>query len=170
MTYAMLTHTQEVAISTGVLLVLLCAAAFVGWIMGGKTADQKVNELSELVEVKKAALEEARLAKKPKNEAIVATHASKVVYPAAPEPHAPDDLTIIDGIGPRTAELLNKEGIQTFEQLAEASILRIARILKNAGPRFQVQDPTLWPKQAKLAHEKKWEELEKLKTLLISGK
>jgi predicted flap endonuclease-1-like 5' DNA nuclease len=81
-----------------------------------------------------------------------------------------DNLKIIEGIGPKIEELLNREGIYTLEQLAETSIIRIAAVLKKAGPRFQIQDPTSWPKQALLAKNQNWEELERLKTLIKSGK
>jgi predicted flap endonuclease-1-like 5' DNA nuclease len=81
-----------------------------------------------------------------------------------------DDLKIIEGIGPKIEELLNREGIHTIEQLADTSIIRIAAILKKAGPRFQIQNPTSWPKQALLAKEQKWDELEDFKKRIISGK
>ncbi|MCF0051555.1 hypothetical protein LXM25_15920 [Dyadobacter sp. LJ53] len=81
-----------------------------------------------------------------------------------------EDLKIIEGIGPKIEELLNREGIRTIEQLADTSIIRIAAILKKAGPRFQIQDPTSWPKQALLARDQKWDELEQLKRLILSGK
>ncbi|MCF0060681.1 hypothetical protein MUK70_15675 [Dyadobacter chenwenxiniae] len=81
-----------------------------------------------------------------------------------------EDLKIIEGIGPKIEELLNREGIRTIEQLADTSIIRIAAILKKAGPRFQIQNPTSWPKQALLARDQKWDELEQLKRLILSGK
>lgn len=80
-----------------------------------------------------------------------------------------EDLKIIEGIGPKIEELLNREGIHTIEQLADTSIIRLAAVLKKAGPRFQIQNPTSWPKQALLAKEQKWDELEQLKKLIISG-
>lgn len=86
------------------------------------------------------------------------------------DPVNADNLKIIEGIGPKIEELLNREGIHTFSQLAETSVIRIAAVLKKAGPRFQIQNPTSWPKQALLARDQNWEELEKLKTLIISGK
>ncbi|SKB52457.1 hypothetical protein [Dyadobacter psychrophilus] len=81
-----------------------------------------------------------------------------------------EDLKIIEGIGPKIEELLNREGIHTIEQLADTSIIRLAAVLKKAGPRFQIQNPTSWPKQALLAKEQKWDELDQLKKLIISGK
>ncbi|MCE7066709.1 hypothetical protein [Dyadobacter sp. CY326] len=81
-----------------------------------------------------------------------------------------DDLKIIEGIGPKIEELLNREGIRTLEQLSETSAIRISAILKNAGPRFQIQNPVSWPKQALLAREQKWDELEQLRKRIMSGK
>ncbi|MCF0039658.1 hypothetical protein [Dyadobacter fanqingshengii] len=81
-----------------------------------------------------------------------------------------EDLKIIEGIGPKIEELLNREGIHTIEQLADTSIIRLAAVLKKAGPRFQIQNPTSWPKQALLAKEQQWDELDQLKKLIISGK
>ncbi|MCF2487432.1 hypothetical protein [Dyadobacter sp. CY347] len=81
-----------------------------------------------------------------------------------------EDLKIIEGIGPKIEELLNREGIHSIEQLADTSIIRLAAVLKKAGPRFQIQNPTSWPKQALLAKDQKWDELEQLKRLILSGK
>ncbi|WP_051350318.1 helix-hairpin-helix domain-containing protein [Dyadobacter alkalitolerans] len=81
-----------------------------------------------------------------------------------------EDLKIIEGIGPKIEELLNREGIHTIEQLADTSIIRLAAVLKKAGPRFQIQNPTSWPKQALLAKDQKWDELEQLKRLIMSNK
>ncbi|WP_439558769.1 hypothetical protein [Dyadobacter sp.] len=100
----------------------------------------------------------------------IATTATKTVYPTTSPNAAPDNLKLIDGIGPKIEELLNKEGIYTYEQLAEASVIRMAGILKKAGPRFQIQNPSSWPKQATLARDQKWEELAQLKRSLMTGK
>lgn len=81
-----------------------------------------------------------------------------------------EDLKIIEGIGPKIEELLNREGIHSIEQLADTSIIRLAAILKKAGPRFQIQNPTSWPEQALLAREEKWEELDQMKKQIISGR
>ncbi|CAG4991992.1 hypothetical protein DYBT9275_00870 [Dyadobacter sp. CECT 9275] len=98
-------------------------------------------------------------------------HVAKTVYPK-PEPVdiKSDDLKVIEGIGPKIEELLNKEGIYTYTKLADTSPIRITSILKNAGPRFQIQDPSSWPTQASLARFGKWEELQELKSKLIAGK
>lgn len=82
----------------------------------------------------------------------------------------PDDLTQIEGIGPKIAKLLNAEGIKTYKDLGKTTGKKLKTILEAAGPRFQLHDPTSWPKQAKLAASEKWDELAILQEKLIAGK
>ncbi|HEV7381578.1 MAG TPA: hypothetical protein VGN64_17390, partial [Dyadobacter sp.] len=97
--------------------------------------------------------------------------ASRTVYPVeGPDPGIRQDLKVIEGIGPKIEEILNKHGIQNYTTLASVPALRIASILRGAGPRFQIHDPTSWPEQAALAHEEKWDELDTLKQKLIGGR
>ena len=63
-------------------------------------------------------------------------------------PTAADDLTRIEGIGPKIAGLLNEAGITTYASLAQAEPGRLVEILKEAGPRFALADPSSWPEQA----------------------
>lgn len=72
-----------------------------------------------------------------------------------PEPAAapvelgePDDLTKIEGIGPKINEILHQAGIRNFADLAETDPEQIKEILKQAGPRFALADPGTWPEQA----------------------
>ncbi|MCE7924634.1 MAG: hypothetical protein DYG98_16420 [Haliscomenobacteraceae bacterium CHB4] len=81
-----------------------------------------------------------------------------------------DDLKIVEGIGPKIAELFHKEGIKTWKQLADTSIDRLKEILDAAGPNFQIHDPGTWPAQARLADQGKWEELKQLQDDLKGGK
>jgi predicted flap endonuclease-1-like 5' DNA nuclease len=83
---------------------------------------------------------------------------------------AADDLTKIEGIGKKIAALLEAENILSFKDLSKASAKKLKGILEVAGSKFQVHDPTSWPKQAKLAAAGKWEELEALQKELIGGK
>lgn len=71
-----------------------------------------------------------------------------------------DDLTKIEGIGPRIQELLYNKGIKTYETLAYTYIADLQRILDEAGNNFNMANPKNWPMQAKLAYEGKWYELE----------
>lgn len=61
----------------------------------------------------------------------------------------PDDLTRINGVGPKVASLLQESGIQTFAQLAQADVARLQAILDKAGSRYRLIDPTDWPEQAR---------------------
>lgn len=66
-----------------------------------------------------------------------------------PLPSARDDLTRLDGIGPKISELLQRRGITTFTQLAETDVGRLQQILREANLRRV--DPRTWPEQAKSA-------------------
>lgn len=62
---------------------------------------------------------------------------------------APDNLTKINGVGPKVASLLQENGIQTFAQLARTDVARLQAILDKAGSRYRLIDPTAWPEQAR---------------------
>ena len=81
-----------------------------------------------------------------------------------------DELTKIEGIGKKTAELLQTQNIVSFTDLSKASVKKLKTILENGGSKFKMFDPTSWPKQAKLAAAGKWDELKKLQAELKGGK
>lgn len=83
---------------------------------------------------------------------------------------AVDDITKIEGIGAKIAELLAAENITTFAVLAKTTAKKLKTILDAAGSKFQIHNPASWPKQAKLAATGKWEELAKLQDELKGGK
>ncbi len=89
--------------------------------------------------------------------------------PAIPSAE-PDDLTKIEGIGPKISGLLQAAGISTFAQLAQAQVSQLQHILTNAGPRYRMADPNTWPEQAALAAAEKWDELAELQGALHHGK
>lgn len=68
--------------------------------------------------------------------------------PAVAEP-APDDLTRVEGIGPKISSLLHEAGIVSFGQLAASDPDELRRILREEGLPFV--DPGTWPEQAALA-------------------
>jgi predicted flap endonuclease-1-like 5' DNA nuclease len=117
-------------------------------------------------------------------EAAVAVSAVKATTPkakAAPEVKevkAPkkgtkeiaDDLTKIEGVGKKIAEILSAEQISNFQDLAKSTPKKIRTILDAAGSKFKMHDPATWPKQAKLAAAGKWDELKKLQAELKGGK
>lgn len=82
----------------------------------------------------------------------------------------PDDLTKIEGIGPKVQELLNKAGISTFAELASRTPEQLDEILDAAGSIYKAMDETSWPQQAALAAAGKWEELKKLQDELVGGR
>ncbi len=81
-----------------------------------------------------------------------------------------NNLRLIEGIGPKIEELLNKGGIQTFQQLAAASQGTLKGILAAGGSRYKMHDPTTWGKQAALAAAGKKAELTKLQDELKGGR
>ena len=81
-----------------------------------------------------------------------------------------DDLTKIEGIGPKIAEILNNNGVYTFRELADTRSKTIKDWLEEAGPRFKMHDPGSWPKQSYLAANGKWKALQKLQDELDGGK
>ncbi len=109
---------------------------------------------------------------------VAATSAEVVEMPTAETPATEvaatatgtDDLTIVEGIGPKIAELLNAAGITTFAQLADADDATVQQVLTDAGPRFNVHDATTWNEQAALARDGKMDELKELQDRLKGGK
>lgn len=80
-----------------------------------------------------------------------------------------DDLTLIEGIGPKMSKALTDAGIGTFAKLADASEDDIKSAIEAAGMRFAPSLVT-WAEQAALARDGKWDELEKLQDSLEGGR
>ncbi len=70
-----------------------------------------------------------------------------------------NDLTVIAGIGPRTASLLQAMGIDTWELLAGTSVSELRQTLDKAGGNYKSLDPTHWPRQAAMAAQSEWRKL-----------
>lgn len=85
-----------------------------------------------------------------------------------PETQIPDNLTLIEGIGPKIQSILHEAGVKSFAQLAEMAPIAIKELLTNAGLRLGVTDT--WPEQARLAAEGKMDELEALQNRLTGGR
>jgi len=81
-----------------------------------------------------------------------------------------DDLKVIEGIGPKIEVLLNNSNISTFKKLSKTGIGELKRILKAAGSKYQIHDPSSWPEQAALAATWNWTELEELQEELKGGR
>ncbi len=82
-----------------------------------------------------------------------------------------DNLTKIEGVGPKIAGILKDAGFDTFKKLSEVKAEKISEVLVEAGGNaYNRFDPTTWPKQAKLAADGKWDELKKWQDELNGGK
>ena len=134
----------------------------------------------------------AKLADVPAPAAAPASKPAAVEAPkaaAAPKPAAPavtlidlaaakaagfvlknaNDLTVVEGIGPKINELFNNAGIKTFAQLAAATVPQMRKILDDGGARFRIANPSTWAQQSALAAANKWTELKKLQGELSGG-
>ena len=82
----------------------------------------------------------------------------------------PDDLKIVEGIGPKIEELCNNIGIFTWKQLSETSAERLQEMLNAAGKRYQIHNPATWAEQARMANEGEWDALKIYQDHLKGGK
>jgi predicted flap endonuclease-1-like 5' DNA nuclease len=81
----------------------------------------------------------------------------------------PDDLKIIEGIGPKIEGILQDAGIRTFAELAAASVSQLEQIVReDAG--IRIAFPDTWPEQAALAAAGEWSRLEQLQDELKGGR
>ena len=93
----------------------------------------------------------------------------KETKPKAAKASKADDLTKVEGIGPKIAEIFNEAGITTFADLAEKNEDDLKDILTEAGGSFASKNPGSWPKQAKMAAEGKWKELKEWQDSVNGG-
>ena len=80
-----------------------------------------------------------------------------------------NDLTVVEGIGPKINDLFNNAGIKTFAQLAKQTAPQMRKVLDDGGSRFRIANPSTWAQQAALAADNKWDELKKLQDNLSGG-
>ena len=106
-----------------------------------------------------------------------AEEAPKAEEKKAPAEKAPkaksndgDDLKLIEGVGPKIAEILTAAGVDSFAKVAAKSADEIREILLEQGSRYKMFDPETWPAQAQLAADGKMDELQKLKDELHGGR
>jgi small subunit ribosomal protein S2 len=70
-----------------------------------------------------------------------------------------DDLTKVEGIGPKISKIFQESGINTFANLADKTEAELSAILTEAGSKYASKNPASWPKQAKMAADGKWDDL-----------
>jgi len=166
----------------------LLAALLLGWLLCGWFARQFLRgpDLSGALAAKDRDLqrlttEMATLRAQPPVERGV----EKVVEPVVEKPDAAidlaaaraagfalkgvDDLEIIEGIGPKIADLFRAQGVKTFAQLAAMTAAQIQPMLDEAGPNFRLANPETWPDQADLAARNRWKALKAMQDGLAAG-
>ena len=85
--------------------------------------------------------------------------AKKAKTAAAPEkPAKPDDLTKLNGIGPRIQVILADGGVTTYAKLAKTSTEDL-RLIIAAGGALPPSSLSKWPAQAAFAAKGDWEGL-----------
>lgn len=117
--------------------------------------------------VEEKAAPKAKKATEEKAKATPAIEATEEKVKATPTKETPkkktatkaDDLTKVEGIGPKAAGALVAAGVATFAALAKSKPEAIKTILTDASPRLAHLEPASWPKQAKMAADGKWDEL-----------
>lgn len=72
-----------------------------------------------------------------------------------------DDLTVVEGIGPKIKELFHNFDIDTWAKLGDASVEKCQEVLNSGGKRFEIHRPDTWPMQSEMAALGKWSELKK---------
>ena len=125
-----------------------------------KTATKKATPTAKKVTAKKTVTKKTT----PKRTTAKKVVAKKAVKVAATK------LTMVEGIGPKIQTLLNKAGIKTFTDLSTAKVTTLKNILKDAGSRFTMHDPSTWAKQAKMAAKGNWDQLKTLQDKLKGGR
>ena len=87
--------------------------------------------------------------------------------PVAVKSGKPDDLTRIEGIGPKISGILHDAGIHSFAQLAETDVETLQKILQG---KVRLFFPDTWPEQAALAARGDWEALKTLQDTFKAGR
>lgn len=72
-----------------------------------------------------------------------------------------NDLTLVEGIGPKISELFHNHRVTTWAELANTSVDKCQDVLNSGGKRFEIHTPGSWPMQAEMAALGKWSELKK---------
>jgi len=80
----------------------------------------------------------------------------------------PENLKIIEGIGPKIQQILYAAGIHTYAKLSEQSVEQLESILKAAG--IRLANPQTWPAQASYAKTGSLAELTKYQSTLKGGR
>jgi predicted flap endonuclease-1-like 5' DNA nuclease len=89
--------------------------------------------------------------------------------PPAARAGEPDDLKVIEGIGPKMAAALAAAGIDTYAKLAQTSEDDLRAAVQAAGMRLAPSLPT-WAEQARFASQGDWDGLKAFQATLKGGR
>lgn len=127
-----------------------------------------------------AAVAEAPASKAKRTSAAVSSSSATEVQPeAVPKSRTTkgkaskgegDNLTVIEGIGPKTQAALNQSGITTFAQIANMSADELYQIVKVESNVQIVGDAATWPKQAQFLVDGDAEGLRAYQDRLVGGR
>jgi hypothetical protein len=82
---------------------------------------------------------------------------------------APQDLTVIEGIGPRIQNILNQAGIINYKDIVVRTPEELSDLLREYHLHAPIS-PRTWPEQAKLAAEGNWGALRQMQEQLTGGR
>lgn len=89
--------------------------------------------------------------RRPKKQNRVDIHRDSIPLPPdlplPPLKSQDDDLTVLKGVGLKSAAVLRAAGITTFALLSQTPVAQLQEILEAAGMR--ILDPSTWPEQAR---------------------
>jgi len=145
------------------LLLLIILILLVWWLLQRESAQQPAQTKAPVTAVPVAAVKSTVSPSAP-------VPAAPIALPIAPPIPAitAEDLTKIEGIGPKIKGVLHVAGIKTFADLSKTEVGQLRRILVGVG--MKVNDPTTWPEQAALAAAGDWVRLRKMQEQLNGGR
>lgn len=116
-------------------------------------APEPVMEAEEAEDVAEAAPAEPEVQDEPKSEPVAES------APTIEVVDGEDDLTKLNGIGPKLAEAMKTVGIKRFGQIANMEAGELGERLSSSGIRYSKVVAESWPAQAKLAEAGDWDGL-----------
>jgi len=138
-------------------------------VYAASTAEKPMEPLPfDAVSTPKAAPVQDAMVSHPMQEALVQANVSNPPTRAT-APGKPDDLTVIEGIGPKMSSALVAAGLDTYAKLSNASEETIRAAVQAAGMRFAPSIPT-WAEQAGYAAKGDFDSLKAFQATLSGGR
>lgn len=130
-----------------------------------------INTVSYLLKVSEG--EPVSVSAKPKKQATPTAPVSvKTVNKDIPKKYldkaGQEDISVIEGIGPKTVEILKAAGYDSFGKIAAKTVEELQEIVKSGGGRVTASIST-WPEQAILLANGEFEKFETLAAELDGG-